>query len=173
MKPSGGDAEFDDWSSIEVLLHLPPWVLPERLDIPDEVGLDSFHPPSTPSASIPPNRERLNEVEDDDEGIPFWIPPPARGPSFEWPLVFRYRQRSLMPNLWSWSNKTTNPDKDVTPRLTQGITAELLKNIKTLLNVGNVGETLEGDHHESTREPNRFETQSLGSICACPIFVKD
>jgi len=168
--------ELDEWSSVEVLLHLPPWILPERVrsDIPDDVGVDSFPPPSAPSASVPLNKFR--RIDDDTEEEPFWIPPPARGPTFEWPLVFRFHQRVLLPNIRSFHpEEDGNPDKKIKPRPTKGVKAELLKNIKSLFELGNVNETLEcfNSAFKTVREPNRFEKQSFGSVYACPIFLFD
>jgi len=155
--------DLDEWSSVEVLLHLPPWVLPERIrsDIPDDVGVDSFPPPSAPSASVRP----LNQFRrKDDTEEPFWIPPPAHGPTFEWPLVFRFHQRCF-----------DNADKEIKPPPTKGVKAELLKNIKSLFQLGNVNETLEcfNSAFKTVCEPNRFEKQSFDSVYACPIFLFD
>jgi len=155
------DPTLDEWTSIEVLLQLPLWILPERIrsDIPDDVGLDSFPPLSSPSGSLPPiNYCKMGWTVKE----PFWIPPPARDLSGKWPLVFRFHQRVLPRNV----------EHCDTP--TEGAKARLLKSIKKLFKLGNVTKTVDefNSTFQPTREFNRFETQKFDAY-ACLIFLYD
>jgi hypothetical protein len=162
------ESELAEWNSIEVLIHLPPLALPEgiRSDIPGEVGLDTFPSPSSPSAFTLPT----NGLKETD--TPIWFPPPARGPDFEWPLVFRYHQRVLMPNFSSEYRE--NEDLKVTPRPTNETNAELLKNIKNLLGITDVTETLENPTFFTCYEDgNLVGKPILDNVYACPLFLYD
>ena len=178
------EEEIDtEWSSIEVLVHLPPWLLPpeiQQADISEDVGRDSFPSPASPSAEplVPKNRGRRwppprHEEEEEEGREPRWIPPAFHGDEFDWPLVFRFHQRAIESNTDDWPE-----DKDLTPRLTKGVNKTLVKKVCEVLELGTVDDTLDEIESEP-RDASSFSdkyaaatnTAGLESIVASPVFL--
>ena len=169
-----------EWSSIEVLVHLPPWLLPpeiQQADISEDVGRDFFPSPASPSAEplVPKiRRRRPPNWHGGEEGMePRWIPPSCHGDEYDWPLVFRFHQRAIESNTDSWPE-----DKDLTPRLTKGLNKTLVKKVCEVLELGTVDDTLDEIESEP-RDASSFSdkyaaatnTAGLESIVASPVFL--